>query len=219
MGQSKKTKVVRTSHLKVERCLYFREVPLHMYIVQSYTVFCCLQINWSRKWRIWRKMPKSIEVSFWGWRDNYGWMTKLFVVLMCSGIAQRSRSFLISIKAITEAHRGTLNYMYTDVHIHGVHVYTIVNSDCMHTHTHTHTHTHSPLSLCLSLCLSLPPFLPPSYLSDFGQVFCNVGVYEMQQSASVAFTNFGLAHKCVTYTTCIIHCNTMYPCNVIYMYM
>ena len=44
--------------------------------------------------------------------------------------------------------------------------------------------------------------------SDFGQVFCNVGVYEMQQSASVAFTNFGLAHKQV----CRIHYDAMHTC-------
>ena len=29
---------------------------------------------------------------------------------------------------------------------------------------------------------------------DFGQVFSNIGVYEVQKSASVAFTNFGNAH-------------------------
>ena len=28
----------------------------------------------------------------------------------------------------------------------------------------------------------------------FGQVFCNIGVYETQKSASMAFTNFGNAH-------------------------
>lgn len=33
---------------------------------------------------------------------------------------------------------------------------------------------------------------------DFGQVFCNIGVYEVQRSASIAFTNFGMAHKYVT---------------------
>lgn len=30
---------------------------------------------------------------------------------------------------------------------------------------------------------------------DFGKVFSNIGVYETQQNASVAFTNFGQAHK------------------------
>ena len=32
-------------------------------------------------------------------------------------------------------------------------------------------------------------------LIDFGQVFSNIGVYETQQSASVAFSNFGTAHR------------------------
>ena len=34
-----------------------------------------------------------------------------------------------------------------------------------------------------------------SWSVDFGNVFSNVGVYEIQQSASVAFSNFGLAHR------------------------
>lgn len=32
---------------------------------------------------------------------------------------------------------------------------------------------------------------------EFGQVFCSIGVYERQKSASVAFTNFGMAHKTI----------------------
>ena len=28
-----------------------------------------------------------------------------------------------------------------------------------------------------------------------GDVFCSIGVYDKQKSASVAFTNFGAAHK------------------------
>ena len=53
-----------------------------------------------------------------------------------------------------------------------------------HTHTYTHTHVHTHMYTHTLACSS-----------EFGQVFCNVGVYEVQQSASVAFTNFGLAHK------------------------
>ena len=33
-----------------------------------------------------------------------------------------------------------------------------------------------------------------SLCTDFGQMFSNIGVYEVQKSASVAFTNFGTAH-------------------------
>ena len=38
-------------------------------------------------------------------------------------------------------------------------------------------------------CLSRTP--------ELGGVFCNIGVYEPQQSASVAFMDFGNAHKSV----------------------
>ena len=65
-------------------------------------------------------MPKFIEVCFGTLCDDplpYGWVqgrqeafsiSVIIIMLMCSGIAQRSRNFLISVKSITEAHKGTI---------------------------------------------------------------------------------------------------------------
>jgi len=62
------------------------------------------------------------------------------------------------------------------------------------------------------LVLNLSPVTSQFALSpDFGQVFCNIGVYEVQRSASIAFTNFGMAHK---YVKLLPHSYTVYRQNL-----
>ena len=49
------------------------------------------------------------------------------------------------------------------------------------------TCTYNMFNNCFSELLSFP--------LELGTIFSSIGVYEKQQSASIAFTNFGIAHK------------------------
>ena len=117
---------------------------------------------------------------------EYGWMTKMFVVLLiCSGIAQRARSFLISIKAITEAHKGnepSTQWVHCIKINILVHVYTMVNSHCTHTHTHAHA---------------------PQILGRF-----SVMLVYMRCSRVLVWRS-----PTLDWLTSEMHCDTMYHCN------
>ena len=53
------------------------------------------------------------------------------------------------------------------------------------------------------LSLSPSPSPSPSLTPELGAAFSNIGVYEPQQSASVAFMDFGSAHKLVYAVLCV----------------
>ena len=71
-------------------------------------------------------MPRSIEVGAVWCSRLQG--TSVCVCVSLTGIAVRARSFLVGVRELTTAHKGT-------VHTHS------------HTHTHIHTHTCAQISL------------------------------------------------------------------------
>ena len=56
----------------------------------------------------------------------------------------------------------------------------------------------------LTICLYRCEQAHGNFFTDMFQIFSTIGVHERQQSASLAFSNFGAAHRCVI--TCLLYC-------------